>query len=203
MTNLRIFARGVQSTAAALAVAIVAIPRVSSGDTLSDFQITPSALGGPARTVTADKITGGYGETFTVTSATDFTTDAYWYAGQFFSNDGLSAVLPGVSGLGVDYDLYAVFSADSRYKTDGSGNSVFTATSGTISLYVDYLTPQTTFTLPADASTGDVTVSGDTDPDFFRWPRRHYILAQDTRIKRLIVVTSRSSSSHFRSPRSA
>jgi hypothetical protein len=158
-------------TIAAVGLGLAVASGSASAAVLADFEVTPSALGSGESPFTADKITGNYAETFTVTSITGvgsgtFVTDAYWTAGQFVTNDGTTALLAGTTGLGVDYVIYALFTATGTFTTDaGTGEVTFVATGGSLELWADFIDPETTFALPADAQTGNVTVGGTGDPD--------------------------------------
>lgn len=102
----------------------------------------------------ADRIVGGYEETFTVTGPGTFTTDAFYEVGQF-ELDGRD--VPGLTSQeGVSYQLYAVFTSDGTFSGSPSSGFVFTGTSGSVSLYVD---PDfnTGLETPDNAATGDVT----------------------------------------------
>jgi PEP-CTERM motif-containing protein len=139
------------------ALSLVLLPALAGADPLNDFQITPSALGSPAAPITADKAVGGYVETFSVTGPGTFTSDAYWVAGQYFANDGTLALFPVQDGLGIDYSIYAIFTATGTFSQDPiTGVVDFTATSGSLTLYVDN-DLNTGLTAPVNAATGDVT----------------------------------------------
>lgn len=68
------------------------------------FTVDPSVLGGPASTFTANAISGDAETLVTLNTTTDTGTGTGWIS--FTSFPG---VLPGVSGLGVNYQLWAEF----------------------------------------------------------------------------------------------
>lgn len=127
----------IKSSVSAIALAAAfAVP--AHAEVFQDFTVT---YGGS--TVTADKITGGYSEIFTVTSATTFATSAYATLNSFYSNEG-SDFQPNLSGA--TYGLYATFIATGNIV--GNGTS-FEGTSGTINLYLDkYVGGTTKLSLP-------------------------------------------------------
>ena len=150
-------------------LSLVVMPSPASAQTYPDFSInwTGPTFDDPglltASTFNADRIVGGYSETFTVTGVnTDgsgtFTTDAYYLVSGFFINSEGAAgeVSPGVTGEGVEYMLYAVFTSDGTFAPNTAGGFDFIGTSGSFSLFVDP-DQDTDLFLPANAATGNVT----------------------------------------------
>lgn len=130
-------------SAIALAAAVV-VP--AHADVFQDFTVTYNS-----NTVTADKITGGYTEIFTVTGPTTFATSAYATLNSFYANEGKDFV-PNFSGA--TYGLYATFIATGNIVGDGSS---FEGTTGTINLYLDkYVGGPTVLGLPS-AGGGNIT----------------------------------------------
>lgn len=84
-------------------------------------------------TFVADKITGNYVETATFNGDGTFDVSLFWDAGQFVTGGGEVAIAAGDSRLGVDYGLYALYSASGTV-TNSGGKTVFTFTPGTGSL---------------------------------------------------------------------
>lgn len=124
------------SVSAFALAAAVAVP--AHAEVFQDFTVTYEG-----KTVTADKITGGYTEIFTVTSPTTFATSAYATLNSFYQNEG-TVFVPNFSGA--TYGLYATFVATGNIVDNGS---TFEGTSGTINLYLDkYVGGPTTLSLP-------------------------------------------------------
>ena len=146
---------------------LVFLPGTANAEEFADFTVNPDVLAAPSDggTFNADRIVGGYAETFTVTGLDTFTTDAYYEVGQFFINSEGSAseVIPGITREGVDYQLYAVFTSDGTFAPNDDGGFDFIGTSGDLTVYADF-DLDTSLTLPADAALGDVS-RGNTDDD--------------------------------------
>lgn len=117
----------------------------ASAIVLADFQIQEGSVPGtPDNLITADKITGGYSEIFTVTGPNTFVTNAYWDAGQFFSNDGTHNVAStadvylGAPNIFGGYSMYGLFSSAGSFSITPSGTS-FTGGAGSIEIWIDPL----------------------------------------------------------------
>ena len=91
----------------------------------------------------SDRIVGGYAEAFTITAFDGtngaFVTDAFYNVGQFFIN---SEGVPSEIGVathqeGLDYQLYALFTATGTFTQSATGDVDFFATTGSITVYVD------------------------------------------------------------------
>lgn len=123
---------------AALAVAAIAVP--AHADVFQDFTVTYGSS-----TINADKITGGYSEIFTLTSATTFATSAYATLPVFYKNEGKD-----FAGVSANYVLYATFTATGNIIGDGSS---FQGTTGTINVFLDKMTTQTGLSLPSVGGT--------------------------------------------------
>lgn len=137
---------------AAVAFAAAAAVPVHA-EVFQDFTVT---YGGT--TITADKITGGYYEVFTVTGPTTFATSAYATVNSFYANEGADFV-PNLSGA--TYGLYATFVATGNIVGDGTS---FQGTTGTINLYLDkYVGGPTTLALPGAG--GSEIIRGKTGDD--------------------------------------
>lgn len=138
--------------------------------TYPDFTIdwTNDVFSGAAagNTFVADRIIGGYGETFTVTGANTFTTDAYYIVGQFVANSegSFSSVPADVHGAGTEYMLYAIFTSDGTFTGTPDTGFEFTGTSGSVSVWVDP-DEDTDLFLPTNAQTGNVTCTDCTAGD--------------------------------------
>jgi hypothetical protein len=122
---------------AATAVAALAMGSgQASAATYPPFTFNPSVFGGPAGALVGDRISGSYYENFTITGPGTFISSGYTLFDSIKdANDG--SYLPGVSGLGVNYLLYAEFTATGSFTIDGSGVVHFTALSGFADLSVD------------------------------------------------------------------
>ncbi|MET0962869.1 MAG: flocculation-associated PEP-CTERM protein PepA [Noviherbaspirillum sp.] len=119
-----------------------------------DFVINP--IGTPTN-FTADKITGNYVEIANFNPNGTFNVSLYWKAAAFVSNDGETQLDAGDTRLGVDYGLYALYTANGTYSQNGSATT-FNFTPGTGSLEV-YLDPNRNTVFTAGTS-GDFTSTG-------------------------------------------
>lgn len=120
------------------------------------FTFTPGA--GEAGTLgafQANDIGGQYFETFTATSATNFTVSLVFEAGQFKLADTVSPVNYNANqtGLGSNYGLYALFQASGTYVNTPNGPQFTITPGGSLSLYLDKNINSGPFTQPADATT--------------------------------------------------
>jgi len=156
-----------------------------AADVFPDYQIKPSAFGGPLvpagaedckntipvdnNCLTVDKTIGGYGEVYTGTvlngnpgvtpySGT-FSVDIWYDIDNFYKNDGFSSVDPSATGLGINYDLYALFSAGGTFNCTAAGACTFTADpGGPLAVYLDPLnnTVLDAASLPANSTQPNV-----------------------------------------------
>ena len=124
--------------------------------TFFDFTVNDSWIPGVLDTSVnpfiADKITGGYTEVITFTSATTFDVSLKWEAGQFFKDDGVTLVTTYLNNAEpVGYKLYGTYLGSGSFATDISGATTFTTNvgSGGLSLYID---PSSDTTLGQPAS---------------------------------------------------
>ena len=102
----------------------------------ADFTVDPV---GPAANFNADKITGNYVEiaNFNNTNGT-FTANLYWKAAAFVANDGTNQLNSSTTGLGTNYGIYALYSANGTFTTTGARtNFNFTPGTGGLSLWLD------------------------------------------------------------------
>lgn len=99
------------------------------------FTVNSTPYGG--RTFNADKITGGYNEALTFTSASTFDVSLLVNFGQFF----LGSTKQGGTGLDSTYQLYATFLGSGTYNNTGTStnpNATFSLNpGGTFNLYLD------------------------------------------------------------------
>lgn len=123
------------------------------------FTIDPSALGGPATPRTADFISGFSSELLKLDASTNTAMGSGWLQFTGFSNNGVS-VLPGQSGLGVDYQLYLTFDIDTalRSGTLGAPGSDYNITALNFNLFGD-TGLDTSFTAANAAANTNPTVS--------------------------------------------
>lgn len=131
----------------------------ASAAVFPDFTFDPAA----SAPFTADKMTGNYSEIVTFTGspvAGTFDASIHWVAGQFATNDGGTALNAGVTRLGVDYGLYALFQGSGTYNLVGTTYQ-FVFNTGALGLWLD---PQVdaTFTQPGSGA-GAWTVGGAAD----------------------------------------
>lgn len=93
--------------------------------------------GAVTTTLDADKITGNYVEVATFGAGT-FDVSLYWRAGQFVTDGGESPYEAGVSRLGVDYGIYALYQASGTFSTSGTATTFnFTPGSGSFAVFLD------------------------------------------------------------------
>lgn len=136
------------STASALAMALSLSPVASAAPI---FQVTPSVLGGPETPFNGDQMGGFMSSLITYDPVANTTFgEGYISLSGFALNQ--QNVLPGVSGLGVDYDLFITY----NFTTDvngvfGANDSEDTITSINYNLWGAPGAGSTSFT-PADAS---------------------------------------------------
>jgi len=120
-----------------IAASIAAASLFSSAAYAAPYEQFTVKPGESEFTFNADRMVGGYNEVITFTGNT-FTVDLRADIGQFFN--GAGQVLAGVSRLGVDYTLYAIYTASGTVSTDGTVTTfTFTPNSGAFSLYKDSL----------------------------------------------------------------
>jgi hypothetical protein len=106
----------------------------------ADFTVDPT---GPAANFVADKITGNYVEIANfIPSGTSapgtFTANLYWKAGAFVANDGTNQINSSTTGLGVNYGIYALYSANGTFTMSGNQtNFTFTPGTGGLSVWLD------------------------------------------------------------------
>ena len=101
----------------------------------ADFTVDPT---GPAGNFVADKITGNYVEIANFNSDGTFTANLYWKAAAFVAADGTNQLNSSTTGLGSDYGMYALYSANGTFTTSGAQtNFNFTPGTGSLSLWLD------------------------------------------------------------------
>ena len=142
-------------SAAILASAAFAGGSASAAGIFPEFTVDASAYTGAPTIFVADKITGGYTEVLTFTSATTFTVSLLVNFGQFFANDGSTNVIG--TGINNSYQLYATFLGSGSINTVGTTSTFTLAPGGALNVWIDpgVLTSavDTTFTTPANGST--------------------------------------------------
>jgi len=120
----------------ALAVSLGAVSTQVSAADFPDFDVTATNWGG-SNDFTADKITGNYTEIITFDGLGGFEFSLLWEAGQFVTNDGSSALPGGFTGLGVNYGLYALFTATGTVAPTATGFDFDLIPGSDISMYID------------------------------------------------------------------
>jgi len=122
--------------ASAVAVVCAFSANVASAQTtvFADFTVDPI---GAAANFTADKITGNYVEIANFNPNGTFNANLYWKAAAFVRNDGTTQLNASTTGLGTDYGVYALYSANGTFVTNSStGRTDFTFSPGTGNLQV-------------------------------------------------------------------
>lgn len=127
---------------ALMAIGVVAALGAGSGtasaSTFPVFSFDPSVFGGPAGNQQADRINGTYYENFTITGPNTFTSNGYIrFTTIMDAADG--AIDPGTSGLQVNYNLYATYTANGTYTNPGGPGTIvnFTVTTASADMFVD------------------------------------------------------------------
>jgi hypothetical protein len=149
--------------ASAVAVVCAFSANVASAQStvFADFTVDPL---GPAANFVADKITGNYVElaNFTPTSANGgtFTANLYWKASAFVANDGTNSLNASTTGLGNNYGLYALYTANGTFSRTGERTDFnFTQATGNLSLWLD--TNNNTTYVPTSGLDFTATNTGD------------------------------------------
>ncbi|MDQ2779416.1 MAG: flocculation-associated PEP-CTERM protein PepA [Pseudomonadota bacterium] len=133
----------IKHTLSSLAVAAtLALSAGTASAAFADFTVDPDMNAGTVNTFTADKIVGGYVEVITFTptgvGVGTFNFGLRYTAGQFFADDGSTALTAGQTRVGVDYNLYALVTGSGTYSQSGNGSTTFTTGSGgTLDFYYD------------------------------------------------------------------
>lgn len=121
----------------------------------NDFDVDPTYDSVLTDVFTADKITGNYAEVISFNAdGTAFDVRLRFVAGQFVADDGTNPLLALTTGLGSDYQLYALYEGSGTVSTVG-GVTTFTTTagSGSFNFYLDPLASVSEF----DFSGADLT----------------------------------------------
>lgn len=109
----------------------------SAEELFQDFTVDAN-LGGKNAIFTADKITGNYTEIIDFFANGTFQVSLYWEAAAFVQNDGQNSLNAKTTGLGANYGLYALYTADGTFTMQGAATSFnFTAGSGSLNVFLD------------------------------------------------------------------
>jgi hypothetical protein len=101
----------------------------------ADFSVDPL---GPAANFTADKMTGNYVEIANFNTNGTFTANLYWKGAAFVANDGTNQLNSATTGLGTNYGIYALYSANGTFtRTGAQTNFNFTPGTGGLTLWLD------------------------------------------------------------------
>ena len=124
------------STAAMGQTVITSYPDFNVNETSNGIVLTASAIGRPPATFTADKIVGNYTEVITFAPNNNtFSASILYQPSQFVGNDGKTPVQ---TGLGSDYLLYVLYTAQGTTSTSGSSTTfTFTPGTGNLNFYLD------------------------------------------------------------------
>jgi hypothetical protein len=156
-----------------LGVAVLGIVSAAANAApLLDFTVAPSSTGTNVKpNFVADKVTGPYVELFTAiggltpmdpTDDNRFATVAFWQATSFSRNDGVTTLFAPVTGLGLNYNMYAVFSATGTFAGAPPAAINFLADGGSIQLYIDP-SLDTTLALPATGNLPIIVTDANAD----------------------------------------
>ena len=112
---------------------------------------------------TADKIGGNYSEVITFDGNGGFNVSLIFQASRFATNGGNNALNGRTTGLGSDYDMYALYKVNGTYNTTATGTTFsFTPGSGGIQLWLDPDGSSSGYTKPTTGS-GSFTIPGQGD----------------------------------------
>src|SRR5579862_7214091 len=136
------------------------------------FTIAPSAIGAPQANFVANSFSGQSSELLTLTPGPNTASGSGWLTLTSFGCNttgcvnGNPTVLPGVSGLGVNYGMYVTFSLTDTLVsgTLGGANSVYALTSLSFKLFADP-NLNTTFQNAAAGTATPAVVTGTTSDD--------------------------------------
>ena len=156
--------------ASAVAVVCAFSTNIASAQTTVFANFTVDPLGAAAN-FTADKITGNYVEIANFNTDGTFSANLYWKAAAFVANDGQTQLNSSTTGLGSNYGVYALYSANGTYSTNtATGRTDFTFAPGTGALQV-FLDPNNNTNYVAGSGSdfngsgaGDDTVIANGDP---------------------------------------
>ena len=104
---------------------------------LNDFTVR-HVEGGVTTEFVADKIIGNYVEVATFNNDGTFNVSLFFSASSFVKNDGVDNIMAGTSRLGVDYGIYALYTASGNVSSSG-GKTTFTFQpgSGSLNMFLD------------------------------------------------------------------
>jgi hypothetical protein len=123
--------------ASAVAVVCAFSANVASAQTTVFPNFTVDPLGAAAN-FSADKMTGNYVEIANFNTDGTFTANLYWKAAAFVANDGTNQLNSSTTGLGSDYGIYALYSANGTFTRSGTRTDfTFTQGTGALSLWLD------------------------------------------------------------------
>lgn len=146
-----------------LAVAVTAVCALGSNAAMAQSTIFPDftvQIPGTTTNFTADKMTGNYVEIANFNPDNTFNVSLYWKAAAFVANDGTSQLDAGLTRLGVDYGIYALYTASGTVSRNGNATTFkFSEGTGSLSVFKDP-NRDTVFTAPE--LTGDFTSTGTT-----------------------------------------
>jgi hypothetical protein len=126
--------------ASAVALTCAFGANVASAQTkvFADFTVDP--INSTLPNFGADKITGNYVEIAQFNENGTFNVNLYYKAAAFVADDGNHQLNADVTGLTLNYGIYALYSANGTFATDANGRTDFnfTPSTGNLSLYLDY-----------------------------------------------------------------
>jgi hypothetical protein len=124
--------------ASAVALVCAFSANVASAQTSGQFNpFTVDPINSTLPNFNADKMTGNYTEIANFNPDGTFTANLYWKAAAFVTNGGTNQLNSNTTGLGTNYGVYALYSANGTFVTSAStGRTDFTFTTGTGNLQV-------------------------------------------------------------------
>ncbi|SMP77293.1 flocculation-associated PEP-CTERM protein PepA [Noviherbaspirillum suwonense] len=101
----------------------------------ADFTVQPTGTGA---NFVADKITGNFVEIANFSTDGSFSANLYWKGGAFVANDGTTQLTASATGLGTNYGIYALYTADATFSRSGTRTDFnFTSGTGSLSFWLD------------------------------------------------------------------
>lgn len=146
------FRKNLLASAVIAACALGSTAAMAQSVLFPDFTVQIPGTTDTAHQFSADKITGTYTEIINFNADNTFNVSLYWKAGQFVTKDGTSGLDSGDTRLGVDYNIYALYTASGIVTASGSATTfTFQPGTGALSVFKDP-TRNTVFT--ADKTPG-------------------------------------------------
>lgn len=149
--------------ASAVALVCAFSANVASAQTTEKFpDFTVDPVNSTLSNFVADKMTGNYVEIANFNTNGTFSANLYWKAAAFVRDEGTNQLNATTTGLGTNYGVYALYSANGTFATNSTGRTDFTFTQGTGNLQV-FLDQNNNSVFTAGTSGSEFTRSGTSD----------------------------------------